>query len=694
MTEIPQNIPDSSLVFDEWLSQIIYEFFHFSGKKAHSRAYLIIEYRFGLNGRSLLTLEETGVIYDVTRERIRQIEKRALDNLSELIKAGNNKKRKVTLNPELYKEIQGYKKSLCNLNKMVSELTIINHTLEYFSEVTIDLPLLRLLLTLLGYDKINLGTGIPEYNFAWALETINTKRIERALHAELNYLREIAVAKPYNEIKLAINKNKKPNSRFNDSELNLAIDISHDIERLSDETIQLRYESLRSLPDKAYRILHSSGEPLQARQLAMILNKEAFKHGEQSRITPHHVGSRLSGDERFSSIGRNGGWILKEWQNYSTDKFLDLMEDSLHAVGNPLSSQEIYDFVIARRPVEEATITAYLGQDKRFVRVGTDLFALSNWGMTSVSSVRLSSAERVFSKAKLCEYIELVFQNNESNKAYLSDLAQEISNIESNSNPQAIYNSVKNSPAVKVVDEMVGERKRKVVIFEPNYQTQLTKLEILTKDIPVRELIQNTIRRILDKQPEKKLELVTIRDLVSSEIHCPPASVYSAVAEMDDIEKEKTRETNQIVCKLKISSGNYSEQISQIGDEKLIVEINRALNLANIESIDLALFQLGKIFEYTLKRYMLEIKKQGSIPVTNKNLQKLYTMIKWAGDNGVITNDTALHYLRIERNDRGHGEPPDIDERQVLLNNASTLIPFYLDYIVLLEQRREKLKTA
>lgn len=41
----------------------------------------ILEMRFGLNGREPMTLEEVGEIYGVTRERIRQIEKRAIRRL-------------------------------------------------------------------------------------------------------------------------------------------------------------------------------------------------------------------------------------------------------------------------------------------------------------------------------------------------------------------------------------------------------------------------------------------------------------------------------------------------------------------------------------------------------------------------------------------------------------------------------------
>ena len=47
------------------------------------RSRLVIEMRYGLNGRQPQYLDEVGAVLGVTRERVRQLENRALQQLSE-----------------------------------------------------------------------------------------------------------------------------------------------------------------------------------------------------------------------------------------------------------------------------------------------------------------------------------------------------------------------------------------------------------------------------------------------------------------------------------------------------------------------------------------------------------------------------------------------------------------------------------
>lgn len=680
---IPSEISSDLPLFDVWFTKTLMDFLKFKNE------YKVIQCRFGLNEFSYLTLDETGMILEspVTRERVRQIEQRALDNLSELI--SGEIQRGMQLRKDIVDLLHNYRSSLVSLGQIANEHVFVYHTKEFFSVININVPLQRLLLNLLGYKSIDLETNVLSHRFAWTLKDFETTKIQEAISTISDFLRKVAIAKTLDEIKLALNKNRKAEKRFGDYELRQAASLSFDIENVDKDKYQIRYQKLSSITDKAYRILYNADESIHVRQIAILLNKEAFKHSETSQVTPHHIGTRLSSDSRFASIGRSGEWFLVEWKRFSTEFVLDLMENALHSVGEPLSAKAIFDFVRQKRPVEKKAIDSYLRQDNRFMRVGVDQFALRDWGLASVSIPRIHSADKVFCKAKLCEYIEVVFTSKQVGEMFLVDLSKEISKLEPKVSSQSIYNSIIKSPAVKIVAQQM-ERIRKVAIFVPNYRTKLTKLDILTRDIPVGELIQSTIRKVLENQPKKQLELATVRDLVSKELTCPPASVYSALEKMDDIEKIRNN-SNQMICRLVKSFNIYNEQIEKIADNQLASEISRAVNLANIDSIDLALFQIGKIFEHILKKYMLEVQTRNLYNVTADDLSKLYKMVQWAGKTSLVADETALQYLRIERNGRAHGAPAARDEREALLKLAPTLIPIYLDYIILLEDRRANL---
>jgi hypothetical protein len=132
-------------------------------------------------------------------------------------------------------------------------------------------------------------------------------------------------------------------------------------------------------------------------------------------------------------------------------------------------------------------------------------------------------------------------------------------------------------------------------------------------------------------------------------------------------------------------------QINTATDIELKDNLRRAINNLNLENVDLGLFQLGKIFESELKSFLILAKTKNAFPVSSKDLGRLVDMIDCIERNKVITQKHHLTLLREHRNERAHGDIPNLAERQKLMQYAPFLGDLYINYILLLNEKRQKL---
>jgi hypothetical protein len=124
-------------------------------------------------------------------------------------------------------------------------------------------------------------------------------------------------------------------------------------------------------------------------------------------------------------------------------------------------------------------------------------------------------------------------------------------------------------------------------------------------------------------------------------------------------------------------------QIKEVRDKLLQEQLERIVDLLNIEYVDLGLFSLARLLETELKQTLLIANEKELFQVSSRDFSNLASMIDCAVNNGIFPNREELHYLRKERNKRVHGNPPEISERKKLMRWTGFLGDQYIEYILL-----------
>ncbi|MCB0170881.1 MAG: hypothetical protein KDJ52_26995 [Anaerolineae bacterium] len=104
------------------------------------------------------------------------------------------------------------------------------------------------------------------------------------------------------------------------------------------------------------------------------------------------------------------------------------------------------------------------------------------------------------------------------------------------------------------------------------------------------------------------------------------------------------------------------------------------------------MFQLGKIFETELKKLIICAKETGYYNIVRKDQERLASMIECVLREDIVSNQHELTYLRHERNESAHGDIPDQERRQQMLNKSQHLAGLYIYNIVEFSKKRTVLK--
>ncbi len=203
------------------------------------------------------------------------------------------------------------------------------------------------------------------------------------------------------------------------------------------------------------------------------------------------------------------------------------------------------------------------------------------------------------------------------------------------------------------------------------------------------QISENT-RKILKATPGEQMLLSDLVICLQQQYKCSEDALNRYVEKVKGIEHMTIPGTPTKLYRIRGTQEVIAfPQVYSIITYDLRQEVFGDLRFLNEENVDIGLFRLGRRFEDTLKTYLIAANTKGKISLApgSKKPEKmqLVDMISYIKNNGIITDDADLSFLRQGRNERVHGTMPSLAERQILIRNVRYVAGLYIDYIRLLD---------
>ncbi len=336
---------------DEKLKTLIEDFFLILSQTEKK----VITKRFSLDNEPKQTLEKIGQHFDVTRERIRQIENNALKKLQRNVM--NSHIRNIT---DVARNILQANGGVLTSDSLISKALIALH-----NDTSYTANVIRFAIRLdKEIEEVRRDKNFePIYHFAaikFAQITHTYKVVRKYLQTKKEVLSFAAI---YKDIKDEIEVSKLTMEVIAKSAINiLEVDEGHI--GLS----KWRHINPKSIKDKAILIFQKYKKPLHFIELA---NKISEFGKTKKHVTVQAVHNDLIRYKDFVLVGR-GVYALSEW-GIPAGTVMDIIAKVLREKG-PLKRREIIEEVEKLRDVKENTISLNLQKSPAFVRVGRAVY--------------------------------------------------------------------------------------------------------------------------------------------------------------------------------------------------------------------------------------------------------------------------------------------------------------------------------
>lgn len=317
----------------------------------------VLESRFGLVDSKKKTLESIGQEYDITRERVRQIQDAALKAIRKSDSYDEAR--------EIFDEIEKY---VHTLGGVVSEDFLLNHVAEE------ELIQNHIHFHLVVGDNFKKFKEDKKFKTRWSVNGALADKVHATLERVHDHLSEDELLAEEQMILKFLDRLDGVEDGYVDSDIArqfLLLSKLIDKNPLGDWGLTSSQNvSVRGIRDYAYLIMKKHGSPMHFREVA-----ESITETFNKKAHPATTHNELIKDERFVLVGR-GMYGLKEW-GYRTGVVKDVIKDLILERG-PLTKEEIIDAVLKERYLKENTILVNLSNKSYFSKDDEGRYVLAS----------------------------------------------------------------------------------------------------------------------------------------------------------------------------------------------------------------------------------------------------------------------------------------------------------------------------
>jgi len=329
-----------------------------------SRDREIVALRFGLGNSGVETLESIGKRYNLTRERVRQIEKDSLNFLTRLTLAAKTRALQLIFD------------TIMEHGSVMSEEFLLS-TVLLDNKNAKDLQALKFLLNI--DNELIALKETPDFYQSWHIMGFDLAKLNDSVNQMVAILEDaahvIAQEELYEEFRQT-DYFKTHALTLPEKILQSYLNISKAIQINAFDEIGLKDWSEvkpRDVGDKAYLVLKHHGKPEHYAAITKMINEHKFDDRTAYQETVHN---ELIKDNRFVLVGR-GIYALTEW-GYKKGVVADVIKEIITTAGRPLGRDEIIREVLRLRQVKRNTILVGLSNRANFTKVGKDKYDLAS----------------------------------------------------------------------------------------------------------------------------------------------------------------------------------------------------------------------------------------------------------------------------------------------------------------------------